>query len=164
MMWIYKQIVIPRITYGSIVWWKATEASISASKLKTLQRNALMMVTGATHSTPGAALDALLDIIPLDIKIKETTILACNRLIKANTWSSLERTGVKNLHKEIETITKELADDSTDDSYAPTWNLKRKFSITINERNNWNYGTRTTNNCNCWYTDGSVRTTRLRHI
>lgn len=71
MMWVYKQIIIPRITYGCVIWWKLLSNKANVKALDSLQRKALMLVTGAVSSTPLKALEALLSILPIDIHIKQ---------------------------------------------------------------------------------------------
>lgn len=71
MLWIYNQIIIPRVTNGCITWWHKTGIGTNNSKLTALQRMALAMVTGAMRTTPTAALEALMNVTPIAIKIKE---------------------------------------------------------------------------------------------
>src|SRR5690606_2245336 len=55
--WLYKAMVIPAITYGSCVWWPATNNITSKSKLNKLQRLACVGISGAMHSTPTATME-----------------------------------------------------------------------------------------------------------
>lgn len=52
MLWLYNQIVLPRVLYGVVVWWKRTQLNSVCKKLARLIRMALMMVTGATWNYP----------------------------------------------------------------------------------------------------------------
>lgn len=158
MLWIYQQIIKPRVTYGAIIWWHSIKKAKNRNKLKRLQRMALMLISGAVRSTPTAALEALLNIVPLDMEIEKLAIKACARLIKTGMWR--EEGGCKNLHKSIKPITTELMDYGDTDECHKEWNESRKFNTIINDRKNWKYGLYVDNNNDCWYTDGSVRAGR----
>lgn len=155
MLWIYNQIIKPRVTYGSIIWWHAAKKNQNRNKLKCIQRMALMLTTGAVRSTPTSALEALLNVIPLELEIERLAIKACARLIKAGTW--IKKGGCKHLHKSIEAETTKLMNTGETDDCAREWNEGRRFNTTINDRKNWKYGLHIDNNDDCWYTDGSVR-------
>ena len=63
--WTYLTIVLPKISYGALVWWPKTMEKTAQMKLAKLQRLATTSIIGAMRSTPSAALDALLDVLPL---------------------------------------------------------------------------------------------------
>ena len=66
---------MPRITYGSVVTWKAIANNRSlTSLLEKIQRSALLMATGAMRSTPTKALEVIKCTIPIETKIKSTAI------------------------------------------------------------------------------------------
>ena len=44
-MWLWKQIILPRITYGCIVWWHKAQQVTVANKLNSLQRLALLLIS-----------------------------------------------------------------------------------------------------------------------
>lgn len=117
MLWIYKMIVMPRITYGCIIWWPAVKKKGVKLKLRTEQRNELMLVTGAVKSTPGQALDALLDMIPLERKIEELAMRACYRLMQTGLWRDTSRGGEPNGHRMIEARVKELRTENEDSDW-----------------------------------------------
>ena len=50
--WIYKGIVRPILTYGSIVWVNSLEKKYVRKALEKIQRTACLMMTGAMRSTP----------------------------------------------------------------------------------------------------------------
>lgn len=82
--WLFKQVVLPRVSYGAIVWWKA--AKTHRKQLESLQRVGTMMITGAVRSTPSKSLEAILNILPLDLLIKELASKTCIRLLNQNQW------------------------------------------------------------------------------
>lgn len=155
MLWIYNQIIIPRVTYGCITWWHRAEIKSNCAKLNSLQRTALMLVTGAMRTTPTAALEAILNITPLEIKIKVLAVKACARLKAANTWR--KDSDYFDMHRGIEKVLDKLENDGESDECARTWNNNKKYATVINERNNWSYSLDISNNNWCWYTDGSIR-------
>lgn len=97
-LWVYKQIAVPRVTYGAVVWWKAAISNKKA--LESLQRLGTMLITGAVRSTPSKALEALINVLPLDIIIKATATKTCIRLMSHDQWKNkgFHQVG----HKEIE--------------------------------------------------------------
>lgn len=155
MFWIYKQIVLPRVTYGSIVWWHAMQKEKNKTALDKIQRMALMLTTGAVRSTPTKALEALLNVTPIDIHIQECAAKSCGRLISNDIWIRLNKGGDQKGHRRLETAIDKLSDENTDE-LCMTWQGNNKYEVKINERSNWNYGV-DINIKDCWYTDGSVK-------
>lgn len=152
-VWIYKQIIQPRLTYGALVWWHKAQTQANTRKLCSLQRIALMLATGATKSTPSAALEAALNMCPLNTKIKAIALAGCLRLKSAGTW---RQDGQPALHRAIEKELKELGKYEEDDSCPNVWRIS-EFEAVVNERTNWNYGLNFRNNPYCWFTDGSKK-------
>ena len=69
-LWIYESIICPKLTYGSLVWGHSL-TQININLLNTVQRLGLM---GASHSlcpTPLAALERMLDILPIQLHISD---------------------------------------------------------------------------------------------
>ncbi|XP_055714430.1 uncharacterized protein LOC129808685 [Phlebotomus papatasi] len=71
-VWIYESIVRPIIAYGCLVWWKKTQQTKATNQLQKVQRLACLAVTGAMRSCPTAAMEAILDIVPLQIFLQKT--------------------------------------------------------------------------------------------
>jgi ribonuclease HI len=152
-LWIYQQIIIPRITYGCMVWWHKAQSKTNQIKLASMQRKALMMVTGAVSNTPTEALNAILSVTPIQIKIKMNAMKACSRLRNNKMWEM--RNYYTKQHRgivlEVEKI--ETAEDR--DEIDPIWNTNKKYKCIINERKNWKYSLPISKNSECWYSDGS---------
>ena len=68
--WLYKQVIVPRITYGSIIWWHRANLKTFAQRLDKIHRLALLMITGAMRSTPTMGLSAALEILPINMIIE----------------------------------------------------------------------------------------------
>ena len=84
--WIYTQVILPRITYGCIVWWHRAKTTNFKTKLSKLQRMAELCITGATRTTPTAALDAALLLPPLELVIEAKARCTAVRLAANKLW------------------------------------------------------------------------------
>ena len=69
--WIYTAIVRPILTYACVVWWEKAQQSNVIRKIGHLQRLACICITGSMRSTPTAALETLLMLMPLNIFIEK---------------------------------------------------------------------------------------------
>jgi ribonuclease HI len=154
MMWVYKQIILPRITYGSVVWWHKAKIKKYSSKLDSLQRAALMMVTGAMRSTPTKSLNVLMNVNSLEMQIQSTAMKTCARLRWNGSWISQ---GNQLEHREISKFLDLITGNISCDKTEIRWNTNYKYDTIINERNTWNRGLYIENNPNCWYSDGSKK-------
>lgn len=150
MLWVYQQIILPRITYGCIVWWHSALKECNKNKLESLQRTALLLTSGAMRTTPSISLEAILNVFPLYIKIQSTAFSCYLRLKKSQMWR-LDSATLS--HKKIENLLDHSFENR--DSCPRTVNLDLNFKTTINERKNWSYGLSISNNPHCWFTDGS---------
>lgn len=152
MNWIYKAIITPRIFYGCQVWWHALRKTTYQKMLNKINRIALLMITGATRSTPTKAMEAITYTLPVEIKAEELALKATIRLIKAHTWVKRgSNSGHKQLYEEAITILK----DNNEDYEEAIWNPVKHFGVIINERNNWSYQVNTNDNMFMWYTDAA---------
>ena len=68
--WLYTMVVVPVLTYGSIVWWRKAQQCTVILKLNHLQRLGLLGITGAMTTTPTAALEVLTGLVPLHISVE----------------------------------------------------------------------------------------------
>ena len=88
-LWMYTAIVRPILTYGSLVWWTATDKGFVRTKLYRVQRSACIGVTGALRSTcPSEALNTMLHTIPIDLHIRAVASCSAVRLSAVGSWSS----------------------------------------------------------------------------
>jgi ribonuclease HI len=150
--WLYKQVIIPRITYGSIVWWHRAKLKTYAKKLDKIHRLALLMITGATKSTPTLGMSAALDMLPLDI-LSETRARECyERLKLSDTWRECSESYGHGL------IASTVATRDDLDSYdkcTKIWNFEKKYKTEIRKREEWNLSLNTVSEPIIWYSDGS---------
>lgn len=84
--WIYTAIVRPILAYGCLVWWQKGEMRTIQTKLNHLQRMCLMALSGAFSSTPTAALEALFNIRPLQIFLKQEAYSCAYRFQANGLW------------------------------------------------------------------------------
>ncbi len=75
-------IVRPRIMYGAIVWAKA--ASNHKKQLDRVQRLGLLAMAHVRRSTPTAGMEAVLDMMPLDLHAQYAAIKAIIRIRGGN--------------------------------------------------------------------------------
>lgn len=150
--WIYEQIIRPRVTYGSVVWWHRTDINKNKNLLDSLQRNALQMITNSFKTTPTIALEALLNIPPLSIKVKSCAIKTYARLKSNNCWKNAD---IPTPHKRVsDLINFDISEFMNRDF---EW-IEPRFKVVIGERNNW---ISTDTYDEIWFTDGSVRSGKV---
>lgn len=58
------------VTYASLVWWPKTQQTTANAKLQKVQRLACLGITGAMSTCPTAALEAMLNLPPLQFCIR----------------------------------------------------------------------------------------------
>lgn len=153
-MWLYKQVVLPRITYGAIVWWNRAQLAIRTSSLNRVQRNAMLMVTGAMRTTPTYALCTALNIPPLEIKLTAVALMTYLRLNQTLTWGSgAEYTR----HGKIKDLAERIVTVKNSDYTPRTYNQERNYEVIINGRDQWHKGSDAIENPIVWFSDGSRR-------
>ncbi len=86
--WIYKTMIMPILTYGSLTWIGGIQTKKSQMRLGRLQRLACMLITSAYPSTPTAALEMLTGLLPLDLVLTREAIMTSVRLEVSSGWSN----------------------------------------------------------------------------
>ena len=87
--WIYTSIVRPILSYGCVVWINALSIKQNCTKLEKVQRLAIKLMTGAYPGTPLSAMEAALDLPPLDIFLKGEALKAAYRLQRDDHWNKI---------------------------------------------------------------------------
>jgi ribonuclease HI len=82
--WAYTGIVRPALTYGSIVWAKGCQGVMIMRKLTRINRLALLTLGHFRYSTPTAGLEVIMNVLPLDLHIKQVAALAMWRIRSCN--------------------------------------------------------------------------------
>ncbi|XP_054282566.1 uncharacterized protein LOC128999863 [Macrosteles quadrilineatus] len=135
--WLYVSVVRPALTYGSLVWWPKMESTIAVKALAGVQRLALIMITGAVSSCPGAALDCLLDMLPIDIYIKVVASKTAQRLRCENLWIT---SGNNKGHSKIVQVVHNDELDLPSDHMSKKYSFGKPFKVLIPDRKDWSGG------------------------
>lgn len=85
LLWLYEAAILPMLTYGSLVWWKRTSLETEKKRLNHIQRLACIAISGAIRTTPTAAMEAALGLLPLDLLVQRCAVEAAARLKALNT-------------------------------------------------------------------------------
>ncbi|XP_054259898.1 uncharacterized protein LOC128984585 [Macrosteles quadrilineatus] len=129
------------------------ESTIAVKALAGVQRLALIMITGAASSCPGAALDCLLDMLPIDIYIKVVASKTAQRLRCENLWIT---SGNNKGHSKIVQVVHNDELDLPSDHMSKKYSFGKRFKVLIPDRKDWSGGKGhiPTGDLEC-YTDGS---------
>lgn len=154
--WLYKVIVRPIVSYGSIAWVARTFTASAEKKLEAVQRLACLCITSATRTTPTAALQVLLGLPPLHLYVRmealKTTIRLGNLGITRGCTLRHHR-----LWKDLEGQLKEFS-MPTDDKI-PSTSFRRGYEVHFPTRENWSDDAWVLDNkfnALAIYTDGSL--------
>ena len=79
---LYKAIIRPKMEYGSIIWGYKVNFSNNRAVLETAQRHSLKAILKAPPTTPTSAMEAELNICPIDIRLLELQRLESIRILR----------------------------------------------------------------------------------
>ena len=158
MRWVYTAIVRPAMVYGSHIWYKKSVMKrngrkVTHTKLQKVQRLALLLMTGASKSSPTDALEAITNITPLFLFIEGEAIMENYRteVSELSEVNKLVDTNLKQLYEE-----KTLLNITLSDQTKIKYNTRKNYTIKIPSRKEWIEGKVVNNNFDIvWYTDGS---------
>ena len=91
MQWIYKQIILPRLTYGCLVWGHSMTNS-HIQKIETVERVAMQCYASTWKKTPTASLQIILNQMPSHIDIMYVSIktyIRCKHVFQNNHWDGI---------------------------------------------------------------------------
>ena len=100
MQWIYKQIILPRLTYGCLVWGHSLTNS-QIQKIETVERVALRYHASMWKTTPTASLQILLNQKPSHLEIMYVSIktyIRCKHMFQNNHWDGIADYASANSH------------------------------------------------------------------
>jgi hypothetical protein len=80
MVWAFKSIVLPMLSYGALVWAHRNIPDYLVNRLTTLNRLAATGLGPMRRNTPTAGLEVILDLQPLDLVVKGDGLKAYGRL------------------------------------------------------------------------------------
>ena len=78
--WLYRTVLVPRITYGSVVWWPRVQLVTMGKHLERIQAMLMRGMTGAYAKTPRAALFVVSGLLPLHIEVRKAVARTAARL------------------------------------------------------------------------------------
>lgn len=149
--WLYRTVLVPRVTYGSVVWWPRAQLVTTGKHLERVQAMLLRGMTGAYAKTPRAALFVALGLMPLHIEVKKAAVRTTARLKVLGEWRG-DHGGhgaiggvpcIRELQSDTDRIVEELV-------------FERRFSVRSTAREEWTTGSHPAlAGSTVWYTDGS---------
>jgi hypothetical protein len=84
--WIYTAIVRHIVTYAATIWWPRVKLRTSQAELSKLKRMACLGITGAMRTAPTAAMQVLLGLPTLHLKVEAETRIGNYRLCCNEQW------------------------------------------------------------------------------
>ena len=96
MLWVYKTVIVPKITYACIAW-ASNLTETQTSKLNTIQSLAARLVTRCNSKTPTVLINALLNLPPIGAKITETALSRAITCKAEKHWSYTPNAGISYL-------------------------------------------------------------------
>lgn len=149
MIFIYNQIVIPKLCHGAIVFWHKTLYSSYVKNLEQLQRMAALAITGCSKTTPTMAIEAIINLLPIDLHIQEKAFNCKERLSAQGLWKN---DGNYKGHKQFERL--KITTDKNMDicSRITNQNKHTKIKTIAKSSENWNKNISWRDNASCWIT------------
>ena len=149
--WLYTQIIRPLLSFAAIVWWPRIEVGVGVKPLTQIQRMALLGVTGSVKTTPTAALEIALSILPIDLWIKETAVKTLLRLKSTHMLHKnavLGAGGHLGVWKDMNSI---VSTHMAHDRKIVSYNFERAFEVKFPAREEW------LDNCPTFFEAGSLK-------
>ena len=116
MQWIYKQIILPRLTYGCLVWGHSLTKS-QIYKIETVERVAMQCYASTWKKNPTASLQILYNQLPSQLDIMYVTIktyIRCKHIFQKNHWDGIAEYASANSHlKTIKSLCHEIHHEGT---------------------------------------------------
>ncbi|XP_044596718.1 uncharacterized protein LOC123273383 [Cotesia glomerata] len=151
--WIYTAILVPQLTFASVVWWPSLKKNINIKAFLKVYRLSLLGITGALRTTATLAMGALLNLEPPHITAEALAMKTAMRLLFNGHWTRA-RTG----HAAI------LRDRGLDrfltqggDMSPRSYHFRRQYKVLIPSRQEWDEENKSILSPIglVWYTDGS---------
>jgi hypothetical protein len=130
--WLYTRVIRPSMFHGDLVWWSKVMQTITKTQSGRKQRMACLAIMGAMKSTPTAAMEALLNLTPLNLLIMVEARMALYKL------HILKQPAVSETEAGLLSIWKNVSDpifDMGSDHTIPVYHHSRIFKVIID----WDY-------------------------
>ena len=151
LLWIYTAVIRPRIIYASSIWWTRTKVQITRLDLNKFQRSILVAVTGSIRTTPGAALEVILNIPPLPDFIESYALRSLYRFKCGDHKSKILSYGHTNV--DVGQFLKHIY-HMHHDFMISRFSFHKPFKILFPSREDWEMDKIKCNGI-VWYADGS---------
>ena len=131
MRWVFQGIVLPALTYASMIWGHS-DLSPFRPRLQKLNRLAMVGMAHMRQGTPTASLEIMNDLCPLDLLIKMRGVLAFHRLSsKLRTrWDGLGLRKFKGHHRTWTDLIRKMGIEFVEEDKAPrtfTWERQIRY-------------------------------------
>ena len=147
--WLYKDVILPMLLYGSHLWSHKLENKAITDKLRQIQRLGLLSVAAVRRSTPTAGLELIYNIPPLHLMMKERvaqTALRLKPILQDGDWVG-DRL---NSHSHLRLLQAQLPEDhEVADLQTPMSNVRPPYTVYIRDEPTPEEGIRV-------FTDGSL--------
>ena len=128
-----------------LMWWPRIKKKVCVNELTKLQRTACIGITGAFRSTPTAALEVVISLIPLPLWIEGEARASYFRICRFG--NVIQRGHIEHLTFSRDIVLENMFNMRTD-TVIPTYSFAKKFTVTYPDRSEWEKWL-------VWYTDGS---------
>jgi hypothetical protein len=137
-----------------MIWWPRLKYKTNQAKLSKLQRLACLGGTGAMRTAPTAAIEVLLGLPPLHLKMEAETRVRIYRLSCNELWRPKSlRCGHTSIARDM---IKEPVLHMGTDKMIPTYAFHEPFTVKLPSRSEWDRGFVPIQQGGLiWYTDGS---------
>lgn len=147
--WLYTAVVRPIMTYGVLVWWPTLKKKTMVKRMESIQRAASLCISGALRTTPTAALNVILHLLPIDVYSKQLAARSALRLRESSQLAT-NRRGHSKILSEFPFVPQ-----TTDFRNSTELHINKSFTITFPTREDWDNGIIDSRNGISIYTDGS---------
>ncbi len=152
--WAYSGIILPYLTYGSIVWSRVCKTTTIRNKLTKLNRLMCLTMMPLRRSTPTAGLEVILHIPPIDLKIEEITLREMTRVLphRRSKWDGVGKNGFGHLKEGQKELERLGINPMNTDRISGSLNLCRGYTVNLDS---FESGTPDSESHIKCYTDGS---------
>ena len=154
--WIYRQVILPALSYCCFVWIHRSDESVSINKLlQRAQKQANLLITGGFKTTPNITLDLLAGNSPITIHLNSEAIKTVSRLKTNESWVKCQLHRKNRSHaslldqkvRKIESIDTVPNDLTCSTGFSNQYEYQHESLTNMNDRNSIQI-----------FTDGSVLT------
>ena len=154
--WAYNGIILPSLTYGSVVWARACSTKAIRDKLSKLNRLIACCMLPMRKGTPTEGLEVILNLPPLDLKVEQLALKAMLRVLPHNQtkWDGVgtNRKFIGHLKWGLNKLKELVIDPFNNDSYHSSLNVSRQFKVDFES---FDKGLPISESSTICYTDGS---------